>query len=104
MRVSISANQVRMMVSTWRRVPGLRMPSTISSVCRAVTATALVPAYYAVVTPSKEQGCFLEPTPAACKCATDFSCACLLSQNLFCNGTGVVGCDDSSGAPVVTCQ
>jgi hypothetical protein len=69
---------------------------------------ALVPHYYAVVQ-TNSQGCFLEPTPAACQCATDYSCACLLAQakagaGLFCNGAGLVGCDDSSGAPVVTCQ
>ena len=65
--------------------------------------TALVPHYYAVLQ-TNATGCLLEPTPAACQCATDYSCACLIAQHIFCNGTGLVGCDDSSGAPVVTCR
>jgi hypothetical protein len=66
--------------------------------------STFLPSSYAVVTP-KADGCFLEPTPLACRCASVYSCVCLLAQtDLFCTGTKLLGCDDSLGAPVITCN
>ena len=64
----------------------------------------LLPDSYAVVTP-KTNGCFIESTPLACRCGADYSCACLLaSGSTFCTGDKLLGCDDSLGAPVITCN
>jgi hypothetical protein len=62
-----------------------------------------LPAFYAVETP-QAQGCFLERTPLACQCAGAYSCACLKANNPFCTGAAWVKCDESLGAPVVTCN
>jgi hypothetical protein len=67
-------------------------------------SSTYLPAFYAVVT-TKAAGCFLERTPLACQCETTYTCACLLgSTSLFCSGAALLGCDDSLGAPIITCQ
>jgi len=62
-----------------------------------------LPQYYAVQT-TKAQGCFLEQTPLACRCAGDYSCACLKLNSTYCTGTNFQSCDEHLGAPLVTCN
>jgi hypothetical protein len=62
----------------------------------------LLPGSYAV---QNYAGCFLTTTPLACRCAATYSCACLKADpSTFCTGDHFLACDDSAGAPVVTCN
>ena len=60
-----------------------------------------VPAYFSIVQPS---GCMYAMTPPACLvCASDYSCACILSNYLYAAGWDCT-CDDSTGMPALLCQ
>jgi hypothetical protein len=61
--------------------------------------TAPWPGYFCAVLVGAEQ------TPTTCQCMETYNCACVLGVEMHvCSPLLFVGCSDSTGMPVVTCQ